>query len=98
MVPLCRRLILLAVVILARYRFHLAGSWRWIYTVALVTTVYLDAFVAVVQAFQKIPALHALAPSGSEPPFAIAQGVVLVIFVVLGIMATRTFHPAPRIA
>ena len=85
-------LVLLLLVILARYAFHLAGAWRWIYAVGLVITVYLDAFVAVVQAFLKIPALHALAPAGSEPPFAIAQGVLLVIFVALGIAAARNFH------
>ena len=86
-------LILLLLVILARYTFHLAGAWRWVYAVGLVITVYLDAFVAIVQAFLKIPALHALAPAGSEPPFAIAQGVLFVIFVVLAIMAARKFHP-----
>jgi hypothetical protein len=85
-------LVLLLLVILARYTFHLAGAWRWIYAVGLVITVYLDAFVAVVQAFLKIPSLHALAPAGSEPPFAIAQGVLLVVFVALGIAAARNFH------
>ena len=85
-------LVLLLLVILARYTFHLAGAWRWIYVVGLVITVYLDAFVAVVQVFLKIPALHALAPAGSEPPFAIAQGVLLVIFVGLGIAAARNFR------
>ena len=85
-------LVLLLLVILARYTFHLAGAWRLIYVVGLVITVYLDAFVAVVQAFLKIPALHALAPAGSEPPFAIAQGVLLVIFVGLGIAAARNFR------
>jgi len=53
---------------------------------------YLDAFVAVVQAFLKIPSLHALAPAGSEPPFAIAQGVLFLIFVALGIAAARKFR------
>jgi hypothetical protein len=86
-------LVLLLFVILARYTFHLAGAWRWVYVIGLVITVYLDAFVAVVQAFLKIPALHALAPAGSEPPFAIAQGILLVIFVVLAIMAAKRFHP-----
>jgi hypothetical protein len=85
-------LVLLLFVLLARFAFHLAGAWRWVYVISLVITVYLDAFVAVVQAFLKIPALHALAPAGSEPPFAIAQGVLFVIFVILGIVATRKFH------
>jgi hypothetical protein len=91
-------LILLLLVILARYNFHLTGAWRWIYAVGLVITVYLDAFVAIVQAFLKIPALHALAPTGSEPPFAIAQAVLLIIFVGLGIAAARSFHRETAIA
>jgi hypothetical protein len=55
---------------------------------------YLNAFVAVVQAFQKIPALKALAPTGSEPPFAVAQLVVLAAFVAFGVLAVRKFHPS----
>jgi len=90
-------LVLLLLVILARYAFHLAGAWRWIYAIGLVITVYLDAFVAIVQAFLKIPALHAFAPTGSEPPFAVAQIILLVIFVVLAIMAVRKFHPGPAL-
>ena len=52
-------LVLFALILLARYKFHLAGAWRWIFVSSLVLTVYLDAFVAVFQAFLKIPALHA---------------------------------------
>ena len=40
-----------------------------------------------------IPALHALAPNGSEPPFAIVQGIVLVLFLLGGVLAARQFHP-----
>jgi len=59
-----------------------------------VTALYLNVFVLVAQAFLKIAALHALAPTGSEPAFAIAQGIVLVLFIVLGFRALRAFHPA----
>lgn len=58
---------------------------------------YLNVFVAVVQAFLKIPALHALAPNGNEPPFAIAQGVVFALFVWLGVRAVKLFRPAGTI-
>jgi hypothetical protein len=85
-------LVILAAAIAGRYVFHLAGAWRWIYAAGLVAALYLDAFVAIVQAFQKISALHALAPTQSEPPFAIVQVVVLVAFVVLGVLAARR-HP-----
>src|SRR5262245_18732171 len=91
-------LVLLLVVILARYAFRLVGAWRWIYAVGLTVTVYLDAFVAVVQAILKVPALHALAPGGSEPPFAVAQGVVLVVFVALAVAAAFKFRPAAAAA
>jgi hypothetical protein len=87
-------LILLVIAVIAYYFFRLAGAWRRIYVVAAMTTLYLDVFVGVIQSFLKIPSLHALAPTQSEPPFLVAQGVVLVLFVVLEIFATRRFHPA----
>jgi hypothetical protein len=86
-------LVVLAIAILALYALHLAGSWRWIYEVSAVLALYLNVFVGVVQAFQKLPLLASLAPTQSEPPFLIAQAVVLVIFVGLGIAAVRSFHP-----
>ena len=88
-------LVVLAVAILALYAYHLAGSWRWIYVVSAVVALYLNVFVGVVQAFQKVPPLSALAPTQSEPPFVITQVVVLVFFIVLGVFAVRSFHPEP---
>jgi len=61
-----------------------------------VMALYLNVFVFIVQAFEKVPALHALAPTQNEPPFAIAQGAALVIFIVLGTLAVRKFHPRSR--
>jgi hypothetical protein len=87
-------LILLAVAVLALYAFRLGGAWRWIYVVTAVASLYLNTFVGVIQAFMKVPSLHAFAPTQSEPPFAVTQGIVLLIFVALGILATRKFHPA----
>jgi hypothetical protein len=87
-------LILLVVAVLALYAFRLAGAWRWIYVTTAVASLYLNTFVGIIQSFAKIPTLHALAPTQSEPPFAITQGIVLLIFVVLGFVATRKFHPA----
>ena len=86
-------LVVLAVAILARYVYRLTGAWRWTYIVGSVLALYLNVFVGVVQAFQKVPPLSALAPTQSEPPFVIAQVVVLVIFIVLGVFAVRSFHP-----
>ncbi len=86
-------LIILALAIAARYTFHLAGAWRWIFVVSAVVALYFNCFVLVVQSFLHIPVLHVLAPHGSEPPFAIAQGIVLLVFLWGGILAVKRFHP-----
>jgi hypothetical protein len=88
-------LIVLAIAIWARYGKHLAGGWRGTYVVTAAIALYFNCFVAVVQAFAKIPSLHALAPTQTEAPFAIAQLVVLAIFVWLTWRATKRFHPVP---
>jgi hypothetical protein len=85
----------LALTIFARYPKHLAGPWRWIYVIGAVICLYFNLFVAVVQAFEKIPGLHALAPTQTEPPFKVTQLFVLAIFVVLAIAATIRFRIEP---
>src|SRR5262249_27710566 len=87
-------LLLLAVAIAALYLFQLRGAWSWIYVATAVAALYLNCFVAVVQSFQKLSFLQPLAPTQSEPPFLVAQIVVLVAFVALGIVAARRFRPA----
>lgn len=89
-------LVVLLFAILGRYVFHLGGAWRSVYTVTALIALYFLVFVAIAQSFAKIPSLHPLAPTQSEPPFAIAQLVNLVIFLVLGFFAVRRFHPALR--
>jgi len=86
-------LVVLAIALVALYPSHLAGVWRPVYVVTAVLAFYLNFFVLVAQAFQKIGFLHALAPTGSEPPFLVAQVVVLVAFLALGTLAVRRFHP-----
>ena len=88
-------LLVLAVAIYARYPRELAGHWRWIYVVTAVVAVYFNVFVGVVQSFEKIPALHALAPTQTEQPFKFTQLVVLVLFVVLAITAAIRFRIEP---
>jgi uncharacterized membrane protein SirB2 len=88
-------LAVLAVTILARYAFRLTGKWRWIYVVGAVIALYLNVFVLVVQGFLKVPALKAMAPTQSEPPFLAAQLIVMAIFVVLGIFAVKKFRIEP---
>jgi hypothetical protein len=84
---------LLTAAIVARYIFRLQGFWRWLYIVSAVTALYFNVFVLIVQSFQKIGALKALAPTQSEPPFVIAQGAALLIFLVIGALTVRRFRP-----
>lgn len=86
-------LAVLAVALVALYAFHLHGSWRWIYVVTAIFALYLNAFVGVVQSFQKFEPLQVLAPTQSEPPFVVAQAIVALLFLVFGGMAVRRFHP-----
>ena len=86
-------LLVLIVAIVALYEYRLAGSWRWIYVVSALVPLYLNVFVLVAQAFQKVAILNALAPTQSAPGFIIAQLIVLAVFVVLGIMVVKRFHP-----
>jgi hypothetical protein len=81
-------LVVLLGAILARHTFHMLGPWRWIYVVCSVIALYFNVLVAIVQTFEKTPALKGMAPTG-------AQIVNLVIFIVLGVLAVRKFHPAP---
>ena len=88
-------LVVLAVAIFARYPRRLAGAWRWLYVISATFALYLNVFVLIVQSFQNVPALKALAPTQSEPPFLVAQLLALIVFVVLGILAAIKFRPAP---
>jgi hypothetical protein len=89
-------LFVLAVAIIAVYIFNLAGAWRLVYVFSAVVALYLNVFVSIVQAFQKLPFLHPLAPTQSEPPFLVVQLIVVAIFIVLGFLAARRFHPEER--
>lgn len=91
--------------LIALYAKHLYGKWRWIYTISAVFSLYLNVFVLIVQSFGKLKIINPAAsfdpPFGPPfpPPtdfhFAVAQGVTLVIFVMLGIIATIKFRRGP---
>ena len=85
----------LAITIFARYSRRLAGAWRWIYVVGAVMTLYFNLFVLVVQAFEKVSNLHAMAPTQTEAPFKLTQLAVLIVSILLGIVAVVRFHPEP---
>ena len=83
---------MLAVAIYARYSRRMAGGWRRTYVISSVLALYLNVFVLVVQLFEKVPSLRALAPTQSETPFKIAHLIVVVIFVLLGIFSVKGFQ------
>jgi len=92
-------LLALAIAIFARYGCHLAGLWRRTYAITAVIALYLNVFVLIVQLFQKVPALKAIAPTQSEAPFKVTQLVALVLFVVLASFAAIRFRSEqPRTA
>lgn len=90
-------LAVLPVAVFARYSRRLAGPWRWIYIATAMFALYLNTFVLVVQTFLKVPAANALAPTQSEPPFLIAQLILLALFVFVVARAIFRFMPAPAL-
>ena len=88
-------LVVLAGVIVAQYVKHFAGAWRRSYAVGVVLATYLNTFVLITQLFRRLPALIVAAPTQSEPPFAITQVLVLVLFVWLAVVADKGFSAAP---
>jgi hypothetical protein len=89
-------LAVLPIAIVARYRYRLTGPWRIVYVVAAMLSLYLNVFVLIAQAFQKVSALHTLAPTQSEAPFQIAQLLILVLFIVLTTIAILKFRLSPK--
>jgi hypothetical protein len=86
-------LIVLALAIVARYPMHLA--WRKTYVITACLALYFNVFVLVVQSFEKVPSLRAIAPTQKEPPFAVAQIIVLLLFVVLTTLGVKRFRAEP---
>lgn len=85
-------LAVLAAAVFALYGRHLSGYWRTVYVVTAFAALYLNVFVLIVQAFMKVPALKALAPTQSEPPFVAVQAATLLLFITLTILASIRFR------
>jgi hypothetical protein len=86
-------MMILALAATARYVGHMAGGWRGTYVICAALALYFNVFVFIVQSFEKVPALHALAPTQSEAPFNIAQLITLLAFIVITVLAFRRYHP-----
>ena len=98
-------MIVFVICVYARYAKHLYGHWRWIYAVTAVISLYLNVFVLIVQSFEKLKFLNPAAPMVGPPfapttdfQFAVAQGVTLVIFVMLGLITAIKFRRGPGLA
>ena len=85
--------VILVVALFALYKERLAGAWRWIYVITAIVSRYLNVFVLIAQSFMKVSALNALAPTQSEPPFAITQAAALMLFILIGLIAVANFRP-----
>ena len=85
--------VILAVALFALYKQRLVGGWRWVYVITAIASLYLNVFVLVAQSFMKVSALNVLAPTQSEPPFAITQAAVLAIFILITLIAAVKFRP-----
>ncbi len=83
----------LTLAFVARYRYRLAGTWRSTYVVTVITVLYFNCFVLVVQSFRHVPSLNVFAPTQTEPPFKIAQLVTLLLFIVIGIISFKKYRP-----
>jgi Na+/H+ antiporter NhaC len=86
-------LVILAVALLAVYAYRFAGHWRAAYVASAVAALYLNSFVLVVQAFLKVAFLREIAPTQQSPGFIIAQALLLVAFVGIGLLVLKSFHP-----
>ncbi len=91
-------ILLLIVAVVALYSKRLSGGWRGTYVITAMLAQYFNFFVLIVQSFEKVPSLHALAPTGSEGPFKIAQLLVLVLFIALTVVAFKRFRVEPALA
>jgi hypothetical protein len=85
-------LIVLALAAIARYHGHLGKGWRGTYVISALLALYFNFFVFVVQMFEKVSMLRAVAPTQTELPFTIIQSIAFIAFAVLAILAFRRFH------
>jgi len=82
----------------ARYVQGERGHWASVFVIGSVLALWLNVFVLVAQLFARVPALHDVAPTQTEPPFGITQLAVLAVFVVLGLRAVSRARTPPASA
>ncbi len=77
-------LVVLAVALLA-----LRKKWTKTYIVTATIAEFLNVLVLIVQSFEKVAPLHALAPKGTEPITTVVKVLALCLFVALGWVAVK---------
>lgn len=82
-------LVLLPLVLVARYRKELAGGWRRTYVLGALSLLYCNVFILVVQLFKLIPLFITPAPAVVRPLFLLTELLVLGLFVRLGRRAVQ---------
>lgn len=87
-------MIALLVAIVARYGRHLGRGWRGTWVISAMLALYFNFFVLIVQSFEKVPALKALAPTPAAAPFKVVQIAALLLFLALTVQSMRRFHVA----
>jgi hypothetical protein len=85
-------LVLLFTALIAQYVGKLAGPWRRIHLGTALVAQWLNMVVLVVQGFQKVPALKALAPEGAGPPVLAGQALM---FLIVLFFAWKTIVKSP---
>jgi len=83
-----------SLVVLALAVAALNKGWAKTYIVTASLAEFFNVLVLIVQSFQKIPALHAYAPTGKEPIIAVLQGVAFGVFAVLAVVGIRKLPKA----
>lgn len=86
-------LLALGMAVVSRYPLRMSGGWRITYVVSALISQYFNFAVLIIQSFLKVPALGALAPTQTEPPFVITQLVFLMLFVVVAAASIIRFRP-----
>lgn len=80
------------------YRARLAGIWRPTYVAGVTLLMFLNTLVLIIQSFQKIEPLHALAPLGNEPTILACQVILLFGCIAAGTLAVLRFKPVMTIS
>lgn len=87
--------VILVGTVVASGRRRRSQFWAVTYIVGALALLYFNFLVFIVQSFQKVPFLHAIAPVGNEPPIIILQGLLFVVAIAAGYLCLRRSRRGP---